>query len=126
MMTISSASAPIAGFLRKLRHRFPLSETAQEAVLYLPAVTKRLGAGSYLYRDGDKPTQCFVLSAGFAQRNKLTGAGARQIVAVHVEGDLIGLPVAILGRAAENVQTLTSAVVAEIPVTALRSLMLAH
>ena len=40
-------------------------------------------------REGDVPTHCTILMSGFAFRQKVTGAGSRQIIALCIPGDAI-------------------------------------
>ena len=53
--------------------------------------------------------------SGFAIRHKIVAGGARQIVAVHMKGDLVDLQNSFLGTADHSVQVLTPCEVAFIP-----------
>ncbi len=44
---------------------------------------------------------------GFACRHKLAGDGGRQILSIHMKGDLVDLQNSLLGIAGHNVQMLT-------------------
>jgi CRP-like cAMP-binding protein len=56
-----------------------------------------------------------VLLSGFAIRSKIVAEGHRQIVAIHMRGELVDLQNSLLGRADHSVQMLTSGRVAAIP-----------
>jgi CRP-like cAMP-binding protein len=61
---------------------------------------------SYLVREGDSPKHCAILISGFAFRQKLTPAGMRGIVSLHVPGDILDIAHLYLDVADHNVQTL--------------------
>jgi CRP-like cAMP-binding protein len=76
---------------------------------------KRIDAGSYLVRESDRSAHCAVLVSGYAYRQKLTGSGARQILAVCIPGDAVDLQNIFLDVSDHSVQLLTLSTVAEIP-----------
>jgi CRP-like cAMP-binding protein len=108
--------------LHKLRLRMPLTDDEGEAVLILPHTVRDLRTGSYIVRDGEKPTHSCLLLSGFAYRHKTTLAGARQIMSIHMKGDVVDLQNALLRRSDHNVQALTAINVALIPVKAIQDL----
>ena len=108
--------------VRKLEHWHPLKEGERREILALPHVTRDLSAHQYLIWDGDRPQSTCLILSGFAMRHKLTGKGSRQIMSIHMKGDLIDLQNSLLGVADHNVQMLTSGTVAMIPVQAIRDI----
>ena len=62
-----------------------------EAVLSLPHRTKKLDRLGYIVREREKTTHSCVLLSGYAIRHKIVMGGSRQIVAVHMKGDLVDL-----------------------------------
>ncbi|HEX8240161.1 MAG TPA: Crp/Fnr family transcriptional regulator [Allosphingosinicella sp.] len=114
------STSGLAPLLRKLQYWASLNESDREALLALPHEVKRLEAGSFIVREGDKPVRGCVMLSGFSYRNKVIVDGARQIVALHMRGDLVDLQNAFLGIADHNVQALTACEVACIPREALR------
>jgi CRP-like cAMP-binding protein len=120
MLKQASALAPIADALA-FRGALPAGD--REAILALPHSVSSLHAGAYIVREGEKPGRCWALLEGFAYRHKIVFGGARQIVGIHLPGDLLDLHNSILDVADENVQALTSATIASIPVEALKALM---
>lgn len=101
--------------LRRLRSRASISSDEGEALLALPHRLSLLDAGAYIVREGDRAEKCCALLGGFVYRHKVVGSGARQILSVHVSGDVVDLQNSLLDRADHNVQTLTRAEVALIP-----------
>ncbi len=83
-----------------------------------PTRCRKLEASQYLVWDGDKPQNACLLLAGFAYRHKHAGNGGRQILSIHMKGDLVDLQNSLLGVADHNVQMLTAGEVAMIPVEA--------
>jgi CRP-like cAMP-binding protein len=81
-----------------------------------------MDSGTYLVREGEKPEYCCAMVKGFAFRHKLTGDGARQIMSIHIPGDLVDLQNSFLDESDHNVQTLTRVEVAFIPRPAIREL----
>ncbi len=108
--------------LHKLERWQPLGEDDRRELLALPHVTRNIAAHQYLIWDGDRPqTTCLILS-GFAVRHKVAGNGSRQILSIHMKGDLIDLQNSLLGVADHNVQMLTDGSIALIPVQAIRDI----
>jgi CRP-like cAMP-binding protein len=103
-----------------------LSKADRDAVLALPHRRKEVGRDQHLVREGQEPQGCCLLLAGFAFRHKVTREGARQIISIHLPGEMVDLQNALLGVADHNVQTLTRATVALIPQGALQELMDRH
>ena len=90
----------------------------------LPHGLRRADAGSYLVREGDAPVHCTVLVTCYAARQKVTGEGARQIIAVCIPGDAIDLQNMFLNVSDHSVQMLTQGKVAHVPREALQKLVL--
>lgn len=116
----------LAPMVRKLSHWDGLSQAEVEAIHALPHTRRRLDSGQYLVWDGDKPRHSGLLLSGFAYRHKEAGNGGRQILSIHMKGDLIDLQNSLLGTADHNVQMLTNGEVALIPVDAVRELAFSH
>lgn len=98
--------------VRKLGQHSLLSEEDHEALLALPYQLQSLDSGKYIIREGDRATRCCVLLSGFAYRHKIANDGNRQIVSIHMAGDLIDLQNSILIIADHSVQALGNVEVA--------------
>jgi CRP-like cAMP-binding protein len=110
----------LAPMVRKLSLWSELSPNDCDEILALPHQRRHLEAGQYLVWDGDKPQNCCILLSGFAYRHKHAGNGGRQIVSIHMKGDIVDLQNSLLGTADHNVQMLTAGEVALVPVEAIR------
>jgi CRP-like cAMP-binding protein len=63
-----------------------------------------------------------VLLAGFAFRSKIVANGGRQILSIHVPGDMVDLQHALLGTADHNIQMLTTGDVALVSAEAVQEI----
>jgi CRP-like cAMP-binding protein len=116
----------LALMVRRLSLREDLSQADREAILTLPFSRRRLTAGQYLVWDGDRPQNSCLLISGYAYRQKEAGNGGRQIISIHMKGDIVDLQNSLLGVADHSVQMLTTAEVAIIPVQSIRDLASSH
>ncbi len=103
---------PLELLVRNLELRSALSEADRESILGLPYTLRTLEPGSYAMREADVPEQCGVLVSGFAFRQKLTGEGARQIIAILLPGEAMDFQHLFLDIADHGVQMLTRGQVA--------------
>ena len=121
---MSSKDHPLTYLLRQLELYANLPDEDRRLVLDLPHRLRRLDAGAYLVREGDQPTQCTVLVSGYAYRQKVTGTGSRQILAVCIPGDAVDLQNMFLDVSDHSVQLLTQATVADVPREMMQELVL--
>jgi CRP-like cAMP-binding protein len=122
-----SSKDPIAGLVRKLEGWARLSDADVAALRALPFQVRRHEAPAYIIREGaTRLRYCSFVLTGFAIRQKLTAAGARQIVSLHLPGDFLDLQHLFLHVADHNVQALTRMETVDIERTALRELALTN
>ena len=105
----------LAPLVRKLSVHAPLDCDDRAALLALPKIVRNLEAGQYVVREGDKSTHSCLVVSGFAIRHKIAGDGGRQIVNVHLSGDMVDLQNSLLAIADHNVQALSKMSAAFIP-----------
>lgn len=79
---------PNALLIRKLESSFTLSEDEKQALRDLPVQVKAVKADRDIVSIGDRPTQSCLILEGFTCVYKLTYEGKRQIMALHVPGDI--------------------------------------
>ncbi|WP_206185375.1 Crp/Fnr family transcriptional regulator [Sphingosinicella sp. CPCC 101087] len=120
---MTNAKNPLAPLLANLEVRTPLGEEDRQAILALPYTLKTLEPSTYTVREGDPPDRCGVLVSGFAYRQKLTGDGDRQIIAIHIPGDATDFQNSFLEVADHSVQMLTRGDVAFIPRGAIQEIV---
>ena len=109
----------LAPMVRQLSLREELTADDRNAILALPVTVRKVQSGQFLVWDGDKPQNSCMLISGFAYRHKIAGNGGRQIVSIHMRGDIVDLQNSLLGTADHNVQMLTAGDVAMIPIEAI-------
>lgn len=117
-----AVQSPLASMLRKLEQWTSLDEDDRAAVLALPHTLHDVDAGKYIVREGNKAENSCLLRSGFAYRHKIIGDGGRQIVAIHMAGDMVDLQNSLLKVADHSVQALTDAKIALIPRNAILEL----
>ena len=113
---MTTSRHPLELLVRNLELRSPLAPEDRAAVLNLPHTLRTLEAGTYTIREADPPEYCAILISGFAYRQKLTGEGSRQIVALHIPGDALDFQNLFLDVSDHSVQMLTRAKVAFITI----------
>jgi CRP-like cAMP-binding protein len=109
---MSTARHPLDLLVRNLALRSPLSAEDREAILALPYALRTLEANTYTIREADPPVSCAIMVSGFAFRQKLTGDGQRQIIAIHIPGDALDFQNLFLDVSDHSVQMLTRGEVA--------------
>ena len=122
----TQARSALQPMVRKLAYWGDLDATDEAAILDLPHRKKTINRNGYIAREGEKTTHSCLLVSGFAIRHKIVAEGARQIVAIHMKGDLVDLQNSFLGTADHSVQVLTDAEVALIPREAVKELAFAR
>lgn len=114
--------AALSIMLRKLRLWVPLSAADEAALLALPHSVVTVPKGRTIIEEGDIVAHCWLVLKGFCVRHKIVGDGGRQIVSIHMKGDLVDLQNAVVGEADHSVQTLTVCKMARIPIGAIHEL----
>jgi CRP-like cAMP-binding protein len=85
---VAGPHSPQTLMIRKLESIFPLSEEEKQALQDVPVQVQLLKADQDIVRVGDSPSQCCLLLEGYTCVYKLTAEGKRQIMAMHVPGDI--------------------------------------
>jgi CRP-like cAMP-binding protein len=125
-MSLPASPHPLTPMLRKLNQSHKLDDADVQAVLGLPHTLRSFSPGGYIVRDGDRARHSCLLISGFAYRHKVVGDGGRQIVSIHMPGDIVDLHNSLLGTADHNVQALSQIQVALIPIEAIRQIAFQH
>lgn len=119
----NEAAAGLELMLRKLRLWKDLDESDENALLSLPHTIVTIAKQRKLITEGETVSHCWVILSGYCVRYKVVGDGGRQILSIHMKGDLVDLQNALLGVADHGVQALTEAKFAKIPIEAIRVLI---
>jgi CRP-like cAMP-binding protein len=112
--------------VQKLRYWHGFDRADEEALLNLPHRLKTIERHGYIIREREPATHSCLLLSGFAIRHKIVVDGARQIVAIHMKGDMVDLQNSFLTVADHSVQVLTESEVAFIPRDEIKTLAFAR
>jgi CRP-like cAMP-binding protein len=126
MLQSQTDSSTLEPLVEKLTYRAKLSREDRAAVLALPFNVKRMERGQYMVRERDLATQSCLMLSGYSVRLKTTDKGDRQIVAIHMKGEMVDLQNSLLKVADHSVQMLTAGMIATIPREAVIQLTLAR
>ncbi|WP_441268104.1 hypothetical protein AB7G19_22385 [Bradyrhizobium sp. 215_C5_N1_1] len=77
-----------AALVLKLKNTNRLTQGDILAIEQLPLQSKRVVAHHPIVRDGDRPSQSCLIVDGFAFRSKLTPDGKRQVLSLHIPGEI--------------------------------------
>jgi CRP-like cAMP-binding protein len=109
--TNSSSLEPL---VEKLAYRADLSAGDRAAIMALPFSLKSVERHQFIVRERELATHSCVMLSGYSIRSKLVATGDRQIVAIHMKGEMVDLQNSLLKVADHSVQMLTSGKVAMI------------
>lgn len=100
---------PLVGLLsRSLR----LTDEERAAAQAVRVRVREVAADEPILREGDRPSRCFAVLAGLTCMSKVVGTGARQIVALHLPGDMPDLHGTQLGRLDGDIWAVTASTLA--------------
>src|SRR4051794_32191319 len=83
-----AVTSPTEPLTRRLKISTPLGPDDIEAIARLQVIVKDLPPQAAIVREGERPSQCCLLIEGFACRSKTTDIGKRQILSIHIAGDI--------------------------------------
>lgn len=108
-------STVLEPLVRKLAYWQDLDSDDRAALLALPYQLRTLEPAHYVVREFERAEHSCVLLSGFAVRHKIVAGGNRQILSIHMKGEMVDLQNSFLGQADHSVQMLTLGQVAVIP-----------
>jgi CRP-like cAMP-binding protein len=120
------AHSPNGLMIRKLESIFPLSDEERRVLSDLPVQVTTFKPDRDIVRIGDRPSQSCLILEGFTCVYKLTAEGKRQIVALHVPGDIPDLQSLHLKVMDNSVATVSPCMLGFIPHEALHDLCNRH
>lgn len=111
-MNDNAVASTLQSLVTKLSYRATLDEADRAAILSLPFRTKMLERNSFVVREREKATHACVMLSGYSVSTKMVGTGNRQIVSIHMKGEMVDLQNSLLEIADHSVQMLTPSKVA--------------
>jgi len=117
------SNATLDSLIRRLRTTSAIDDEDVEVIGALPMDLRSLGPNQHVVRDGEKSTACCLLAEGFCVRSKSTWEGRRQILSIHIPGEIPDLQSLYLHVMDHDLVTLTESRVGYIPHTALQDIV---
>ena len=114
--------AVLAALLERLTVVSGLEDEDVHALRSLPITIRHVETGHYVVRDGDRPSACCLLIEGFCIRAKTTSSGQRQILFIHIPGEIPDLQSLHLHVLDHDLVTLTPGTLGFIAHAALRAM----
>jgi len=108
--------------VRRLRKTSGVTDEDIKAIYALPITVRSYSADQAIVREGDHPTASCLIADGFCIRAKSTSSGQRQILSIHIPGEIPDLQSLHLQVMDHDLITLTEARLGFISHSALRSL----
>lgn len=114
---------------------YPLTRFHEQATLTDEETDILLGLGdpevvyrrnTPIRRDREPVDGIYLLLEGWASSAIRLPAGQRQIVKVHITGDMMGTPSMVLDTAADTLTAVTECRVSKVPLTRMREVLIAH
>jgi CRP-like cAMP-binding protein len=107
-------------YLSRLMLRSNLDEEATQAVLDLPYEASRKSAGSDFVREGEQISTVCIVGAGLISSFRENCGGVRQIMGLHVRGDMADSPSFIFEEAVCGLRAITDTIVLSVQISDLR------
>lgn len=111
-----------AALLKKLGKISDMNEDDIKAIKSMPIVVKQVPDHHYVVRDRERPSQCCLVIEGYAVRSKTTRQGRRQILSIHIPGDIPDVQSLHIEVMDHDLITLTPAILGFIPHIAIREM----
>lgn len=108
--------------VKRLRISTEISAEDVEAIHALPIKVREFAAEQAVVRDGQRPTDCCLVVEGFCVRSKTIATGRRQILSIHIPGEIPDLMSLYLQVMDHDLVTLTPCTLGFISHQALRKL----
>jgi len=121
-----STEYPLFLMLNRLERLSSLDDADRAAILALPHSLHTVEPHAHIVREGQPTESSCLLRSGFMCRHKIVADGSRQIVSVHMTGDMVNMQNSLLGTADHSVQALTQSAIALIPGRAIVALAAAR
>ncbi|MHC2396739.1 CRP-like cAMP-binding protein [Bradyrhizobium barranii subsp. barranii] len=77
-----------AALVRRLRTSSGISDDDVKEIEALPIAVRQYPADTPVVRDGERATNCCLIADGFCARSKTISSGKRQILSIHIPGEI--------------------------------------
>jgi CRP-like cAMP-binding protein len=113
-------------FGERLEHYLPLTGPDKAALARLEEHQRLYRRGMVIRRENERAPEFLIIRSGWSASYVLLQDGSRQILRLHLTGDLVGTSSAAFAHATESLMALTDVRVCPFDRTALRHLFEAH
>ncbi|UGX99189.1 Crp/Fnr family transcriptional regulator [Bradyrhizobium barranii subsp. barranii] len=96
-----------AALVRRLRTSSGISDDDVKEIEALPIAVRQYSAEAPVVRDGERATDCCLIADGFCARSKTIASGKRQILSIHIPGEIPDLMSLFLHVMDHDLSTLT-------------------
>ena len=96
-----------AALVRRLRTSSGISDGDVKEIEQLPIAVRQYPAETPVVRDGERATDCCLIADGFCARSKTIPSGKRQILSIHIPGEIPDLMSLFLHVMDHDLSTLT-------------------
>lgn len=118
------AKEPISRLIRSLESKSgEISTSTRDAICALPIHEREVQAGALIVRIGSKPSSSILVLDGMLIRHKIVGDGKRQIISIHIAGDMPDLQSLFLKTMDHDISAVQPSRIGLIPHEALRVLI---
>lgn len=114
-MNDAATLSTLHSLVEKLGYRVKLDAQDRSAILALPFKVRMVERNHFVVREREPATHSCLMMSGYSVRTKIVGSGNRQIVSIHMKGEMVDLQNSLLETADHSVQMLTASKVALIP-----------
>jgi CRP/FNR family transcriptional regulator len=83
-------------------------------LINLAGKPQKLKRGAVIREEGDAPPSMYLLLSGWTASSIAIAGGGRQLIKIHLPGDLLGLPSLALTRACDTLFTLSAVVISKV------------
>lgn len=105
----------MAAFVDRVSRRFGITAPELAFLEQLQANPVRIRRGSRIVSAGDPADRAFVLMTGWVMSSSRFGQGGHQVRRLHFPGDLLAMPSIPMKHHAEDLETLSDAVISPFP-----------
>jgi CRP-like cAMP-binding protein len=112
----------LASLLRRLSTVSKLDPDDLDAIRSLPIAVRHWEGGRTIVADGERPMECCLIVDGFCVRSKTTIGGGRQILSMHIPGEIPDLQSLHLHVMDHDLITLAPSTLGFVSHTAIRAL----
>jgi CRP-like cAMP-binding protein len=109
------SNSTLEPLVSKLAYRVRLDAEDRAAILALPFTQRSVERNQFIVRERERASHSCLMLSGHSIRSKLVAIGGRQIVAIHLKGEMVDLQNSMLEVADHSVQMLTNGTVAMVP-----------